>query len=264
MRRTVSLVTSGSRPTRIAVALRPGWVAASLFVAAASGCNQKDAQKCEEAQGVIRQAIAKEDFAAATNWRQYAWQNCEDTSVLGNLDQEIVTQRGAVVARKRAAAARRAETVELLKLFLGWVAQNRRAPQNASAEPVCDGSDDEAAPAVPGKKPSEERLCTATRQAGSHEFSVRYWEAEPEAARFTVKIPDLTSCAELGAKNPIRTWPVAATEGRTTQRSRCEFTTGALAGLHAVLSQAQNSELYVFSPAYLDRDPTYKVILTGP
>jgi hypothetical protein len=225
-----------------------------------SACDQKDAGQCDQALSVTRQAASAENFAAAAQWREYAWKQCEDRGTLDALDREIVAKRAEVDARQRAVDERRRQTRDLLKVFLGWVAANRSAPDRAAAAPSCDPP----APNDPKKDQSKDRWCTATRAAGPHALLARYWAAEPALARFSVKLPDVTSCEEIGAPNVLKTWPVAATQGRSTQRFRCEFSTGPLAGMHAVLSKAVNADLYVFNPAYLEKDPALKPILAGP
>ncbi|HWA76191.1 MAG TPA: hypothetical protein VG937_27820 [Polyangiaceae bacterium] len=223
------------------------------------GCNRLDPAKCDEALKVTRDAIDKENFSGAQQWREYAWKQCEDRSTLESLDRQLVAKRGEVEAREKAAAERRQAKTQLLKVFLGWVAENRLAPDRASASPSCDP------PAAndPKKDESKERLCTATRAAGPHQLLARYWAAEPAIARFNVKLPDVATCEEIGATKLLKTWQVAATGGRTTPRFRCEFPSGALAGMNVVLSQAINADLYVFNPSYLDKEPALRLILDG-
>jgi hypothetical protein len=232
-------------------------VAVGLTVA---GCNPADPAKCEEALKVTRDAIARENFAGAQEWREYAWKQCEDRSTLEALDQQLVAKRAEVAAVKRAADERSRAKTELLKVFLDWVAQNRLAPDRASSAPSCDP----AAADDPLKDKSKQRLCTATRAAGPHQLLARYWAAEPAIARFNVKLPDVATCAEIGASTLLKTWQVAATGGRTTARFRCEFAAGPLAGLHAVLSQAVNADLYLFNPSYLEKEPALRPVLEGP
>jgi hypothetical protein len=234
----------------------------ALVVAAAAGfgCSQKNAESCDQALQVTRQAVAAENFTAASQWREYAYKQCEDRGTLEGLDREITAAQGQVQARVAAAQERRQKTRDLLKVFLGFVAGHRSSADRASSAPVCDP------PAAndPKKDATKERFCVATRAAGAHPLVVRYWAAEPATARFSVKLPDATSCEEIGAPKVLKTWSVAAVGGQTTARSRCEFTAGPLAGMHAVLSQAVNAELYVFNPAYLEREPLLKPILEGP
>jgi hypothetical protein len=235
-----------------------------LLVVASSltgvGCNRADPAKCDEALKVRRDAIDHENFSGAQQWREYAWKQCEDRSTLDALDRQLVAKRGEVETRERAAAERKQQKTQLLKVFLTWVADNRLAPDRASSSPTCDP------PAAndPKKEQSKERLCTATRAAGQHQLLARYWAAEPAIARFNVKLPDVATCEEIGATKLLKTWQVAATGGRTTPRFRCEFPSGALAGMNVVLSQAVNADMYVFNPTYLEKEPALRQVLDAP
>lgn len=231
-----------------------------LVVLGGAGCQKKDPEACNQAQQVTRQALTIEDFASARTWREYAYKQCEDATVLAGLDKEIVDREAAVLAKRAADAKSAAETQQLLKLFLDFVAQNRAAPERASAAPVCDAPVDPAA-AKPGEE-SKERFCAATRQAGTHSLEARYYDADRAAVRFTTTLPDAIDCKVLsGAVS--KTWDVPAVGGKTVKRWRCDLT-GPLAGLTAVVSGAPKAPLYVISPTYVDRDPGWRTILVGP
>jgi hypothetical protein len=101
------------------------------------------------------------------------------------------------------------------------------------------------------------------RQVGtSHNSQVRYWEAEPQAFRFTTTPEEALDCAAVGG-SVAKTWDVPAQGGKSAKRWRCDLT-GPLAGLTAVVSGAAKAELYVVSPTYVGRDPGWKAILEGP
>jgi hypothetical protein len=243
--------------------LVPALVCAALLL----GCEQvqsalklgSDPAKCQQALQVTRQALGNEDFTGAQTWREYAWKQCEDRAALEALDKELTQKRADVETRKREAEARTQAKRDLLKVFLSWVRDNRADPSKASAQPNCDPP---AANDPKGDK-SEERFCSASRTAGTTALGVRYYQAQPAAARFNMKLPEATTCEEIGAPKLVKSWQVAATGGRTAQRFRCEFTSGPLAGLHAVGSAAINADLYVFDPVYLERDPGMRAILEG-
>ncbi len=229
-------------------------------VLALSACRGGDAEKCGEALSTTRKAIESGDFTAAQSWREYAWKQCDDRQALEALDRELTQRRDEVATKAQEAAARQQQKRELLQAFLSWTRDYRAAADRVSTAPVCDPPK----PGDPKKEESKERFCAATRNAGAVPLEVRYWAAEPAAARFTVRLPEPTSCEELGAGRVVKTWQVPATLGRTAERFRCEFVSGPLAGLHAVGSRAINSELYVFSPAYLEKEPALKPTLEGP
>jgi hypothetical protein len=89
---------------------------------------------------------------------------------------------------------------------------------------------------------------------------VRYWEKESAAARFEAKIPHPITCEALGAHRVIRTWTVP---NQPIKRFHCEITGGPAAGLQAMVSQAVNAPLHVFSAKYLELDGGLKAKLTS-
>lgn len=236
--------------------LRPS--ALVIFALTAAGCNSKDAEKCTQGLTVTRQALDLENFESAKEWRAYAYAQCDDQGALAALDREIAEREAQVTQRKAQEEQKKAETAALLKTFVDFVAQNRAAPDRASAAPVCD-----PAPSTKAGEESKERFCTATRQIGNYPVQVRYWQADPQAFRFVVKPENPVTCEELGPSTITKTWQVPAVDGSPVRRDRCDLS-GALSGLHAVVSQAVRADVHVFSPQYLERDPGMKGILSGP
>jgi hypothetical protein len=245
-----------SRFVRRAQALLFGLSAGTALV----GCQTKDPEKCTEAQQVVRKSLDAQDFALARQWREYAYKQCDDATALAGIDKEIVDREAAVQAEAAKAAKLKAENEQLVKLFLDFVAQNRAAPERASATPVCDPPPPGAPAPLPGKE--KERFCTAVRQAGTHTIQARYYEAEPQAFRFTTTPEGPLDCTSVGG-SVAKTWEVPAQGGKSAKRWRCDLT-GALAGLTAVVSGASKAELHVVSPTYVARDPGWKTLLEGP
>jgi len=197
--------------------------------------------------------MGSEDFALAKQWREYAWKNCEDQTSLASLDQELANKEAEVTHRKAEEATKGAERKALLDLFKGWVAQTRAAPQTASNAFRCDPPP----PPPPGKKPADvakDRFCTATRVAGKYQLNVRYWEAEPDAVRYSTRPASPATCAELGESREVRSWNVMAPGGQAVKRTHCEFTSGPLAGMQGITSAAI-ADVLVFTPKYAQKDP---------
>src|SRR4029453_12207991 len=104
---------------------------------------------------------------------------------------------------------------------------------------------------------AKDRFCMATRAAGvagKYQLHVRYWEAEPDAVRYSTRPSSPGTRAELGEHRVVRTWDVMAPGGQAVKRTHCEFTTGPLAGLQGITSAAI-ADVLVFSPKYAQRDP---------
>jgi hypothetical protein len=222
----------------------------------AFGCSEKDAAKCQEALDGTRKSVAASDASLINQWRERSYKYCEDQGALAALDKEISDKTSAAAAAKAAETARLALNAGLLKTFVTWAGDNRLAPDHASVSPKCDGDDAEASAPKPTTK---ERFCTATRTAGTNTLSARYWDADKTILLFTTKVPAPASCDDLGPNKVLRTWDVPASNGQSVKRTRCELS-GPLAGMNAVVSNAANAPVYLFSPSYLLKDPALKKI----
>lgn len=224
------------------------------------GCSEKDATKCQEALDGTRKSVVAADVALISQWRERAYKYCEDTAALATLDREITDKQAADAAAKAAEAARTAANAGLLKTFATWAGDNHLAPDHASVSPKCDGDDPDAGAPKPSTDPkAHERFCTATRTAGANTLSARYWEADKTIQMFMTKAPAPASCDELGPNTVIKSWDVPALGGASVKRTRCQLS-GSLTGLQAVVSAAANAAVYIFSPAYLEKDPALKKI----
>ena len=229
------------------------------FLGLAVACSQKSEENCTKAQSVIRQALAQKTFESIAQWREYAYKQCADKSVLAQLDQEIVTQQAQAEAAKQQAAQAEQQKQQLLNLFQTWVAGGRTAPDRSVQSPMCEGDEDSEA----GKK--KERMCNGNRTLTGlpgAAFMVRYWEKEPkDAARYTVRLPTPTKCDALGPNRIIKVIAAPATNGSTVNRYYCEFMGGALNGMQGLVSEANNADQFVFTPKYLEHDPAFAAVL---
>jgi hypothetical protein len=228
----------------------------------ALGCSEKDATKCQEALDGTRKSVAASDPVLTNQWRERSYKYCEDQAALSTLDREITTKQSAEAAAKAAEAQRLALNTGLLKTFVTWAGDNRAAPDHASVSPKCDGDDpDPAAAKKPTTDPTAaERFCSATRTAGTNTLSARYWDADKTIVLFSTKVPAPASCDDLGPHKVLKTFAVPASTGQSVKRTRCELSSGSLAGMNAVVSEAANATVYIFSPSYLLKDPAMKKI----
>ncbi|HEY6726827.1 MAG TPA: hypothetical protein VI197_22495 [Polyangiaceae bacterium] len=216
----------------------------------------KDQAKCDEALATTRQALKAGQTDLMAQWRDRAWKYCEDPAASQGLDKEIVDTQAAELAKKQAEAAEKQKLTQLGQTFASWVGQHRAAPDKASAAPQC--------PEVEKGKKEEERFCTATRKAGPYDFSVRYWQAEPPAARFTLKPGAVMECSHFGPTSEVRAFNIpAASGGPTAKRTVCQFTGGTLNGMQLVLTNAVNADVHIFSTEYLAKDAGMKPYIGG-
>ncbi len=229
------------------------------FLGFAVACSQKNEENCTRAQAVVRQALSAKNFAGVTQWRDYAYKQCADKTVLSQLDQEIVTQQAQDEAKKQQVIQAEQQKQQLLRLFQQWVASGRSAPERSIQGPVCEG--DEKSEAANKKQ----RFCNGNRALSGlpgASFLVRYWEKEPaEAARYSVRLATPTKCDALGPNRILKVIAAPATNGSTVNRYYCEFMGGALNGLQGLASEANNADLYVFAPKYLEHDPAFAAVL---
>jgi hypothetical protein len=228
----------------------------SLAALSVTACKKGDAEKCAQAQTVVRTSLEAGDFGAARQWREYAYKQCDDTSSLPALDQTIIASESAAAAKKTADEQEIRDTNALAKVFFQFVADNRAAPEHASQAPVCDP------PPAGASAESKNRFCTATRQAGTHSLEARYWEADQTAFRFTTTLDGEVDCKAMGG-NVSKEWDVPAVGGKSAKRVHCDLG-GALQGLTAVVTAAHKAPLYVVSPAYVAHDPGWHASREGP
>ena len=244
------------RPMKIQL---PTCIAAVGILSLVGACNQKSEENCTKAQTVIRQALAAKTTDGLTQWREYAYKQCADKAVLSQLDQEIVTAQSQVAADKAQVAQAEQQQQQVLNLFHQFVASGHAAPEHSVSGPSCEG-DERSEAAI-----TKERFCNGNRPlsgvAGAA-FMVRYWEKHPaEAARFAVRLSNPTKCDALGANRVLKVISAPATNGASVNRYYCEFTGGDLNGLQALASEANNADLYVFTPKYLEHDPAFAAVL---
>jgi len=227
----------------------------------AFGCSEKDATKCQEALDGTRKSVAAADAALTNQWRERAYKYCADQASLAALDREISDKQSAEATAKAAEAQRLALNAGLLKTFVTWAGDNKLAPDHASVSPKCDGDEPDAgAPKLASTDPkATQRFCTATRAAGSNTLTARYWEADKTIELFMTKAPAPASCDDLGPNKVLKSWAVPAANGQSVKRTRCELS-GSLSGMQAVVSQAANAAVYIFSPSYLEKDAALKKI----
>jgi hypothetical protein len=75
------------------------WARSGLFLLALSGTGCVDKEKCDEALRVARDSLSKDQPAIARQWRERAWNLCNDQTTTATLDKEI-TDKEAEIAKK--------------------------------------------------------------------------------------------------------------------------------------------------------------------
>lgn len=213
-------------------------------------CDGKDETKCQSGLEGVRASLKAGDTGLLTRWRTYAFKYCDEAE-FATVDTEITTHQAEQKRLEAEKLKKEKELKALLDVFLGWVAQHKAAPEGAAANPTCDGG--------PAEEASKERWCVGRRQAGPHPLEVRYWEKESVAAAFHVQLPHGITCDALGPAQVLRSWTVQG----SIKRHHCQITGGAAAGMQAIVTEAAQAPLNVFSPQYLERDPPMKQKVTS-
>jgi hypothetical protein len=173
------------------------------------------------------------------------WEACE-----AKLRAETAAAKGSADrAAETAASAVAAQRSSALRWFLDSIAAVRIVPQKAGPKPECE----------------DDGIChlDVFDDAGDADLGVRYARAQPSAQRFSTHFPFEVWCPMLGAKAGVvwyeRPGTIYAAGGST-----CDFPDGSpLAGLRVLIENNHrpngtfNTGVYVFSPAYLDRDRSF-------
>ena len=218
-----------------------------------AGCQMKDPEKCQQALDTARKAADTQDQALVAQWREYAYKHCSEPVDLQRLDQDLVAKQAEQRKQKLEKERKQKAQEQLVGLFQQWVATNRTTPDRAGATVKCEGEDDDAL------KKSKERFCTRERAmvGRTDKFIVRYWEKEPQLARFEFASPEPLTCDNLGPSQVVKQLAIPAIGGKVATRTHCQINGGVLAGMQALATQANNAPQYVFSAEYLGKDPAF-------
>ena len=214
-----------------------------------TGCNRKNPEKCQEGQAGVKKSLEASDDALLTRWRDYAYKYCA-AEAFAAVDKDIVDTRAAKQKAEAEKKRQQQENDSLLQVFTQWIAGARNAPERA-ANPTCAGGEKE--------EKSQERWCVGDRQAPPHVLHVRYWDKERVAAKFDVVVPHPITCEKLGG-TALRSWMVP---NQPIKRHYCQINAGPLAGMQAMVTEAANAPVHVFSPQYVEKDAALKAKLTG-
>lgn len=128
-----------------------------------------------------------------------------------------------------------------LSAFLSWVGAHRSDPRKAAPKATCYGPGDPDEGWCLG-------VCDGFKGGGAMMCTVKYWKANPRAARFdAAMVPAAVDCSDLG---------------ETTDRAQkgpdigCKLTSPPHAGLHAVINRRAGwaSAVFLVTSEYLERD----------
>lgn len=222
----------------------------ALFVLlCAPSCEQKreTRQACWDARQAVRDAIARDELGAAPGLLEEARSVCagQSTDDLRRIEVLLEDRRRAKQELERAAAERERAMAFPTQQFIAWAT----APLEEFSRSL-----DEVRCAERGA--ADFGFCEATRK-GSPQMTLRYWEHERKAVRYTFTTELPLECEDLGEHRRVRSWSVG-------QKSYelCELTERRARNLSALLVRGEGSnQLHIFSFEYLKRDPAFEQLL---
>jgi hypothetical protein len=255
-------------------ATRHLWLGALSAALLGAGCEKQDTPACKPALDAVVKATSAKDFELARKLRGPAYKECANRTELKQLDVAIKQGEESALVAKQFELQKSKEGAELLKVFMTFVADNRRAPERASAFRRCEkpAALVQAVNAVvdvtggaeiaTGAEAPAGGFCNASRRVGSRQvIGIRYWNGDPDAFRFSITPEVALTCEALSAQ-VTKTWTVKVPRGSAVKRHRCELS-GPLAGLTAVVTESTSGSVHVLGPNYLERDPEAQSALDG-
>lgn len=213
------------------------------------GCDTKDPEKCRQGQEGVRASLKANDAGALVKWREFAFKQCDEGEFQA-LDREIQEHKAAQAQAEAEAKKKKAENDQLITVYLDWIGTAKANPASAAAA-KCEGEGE--------AEKKQERWCVGDRMAGPHRLDVIYWEKEPVAASFKTTVPHPITCADLGAHTVVRSFTVQG----SIKRHVCQLTGGPAAGLQALVTEAPNAPIEVFSARMVELHPGLKKKVEG-
>jgi hypothetical protein len=229
---------------------RPGVLAParlSPYVLAASlGCATRgEPPDCLEQRQEARNRALAGDLEQAEGLLERVKQRCGPNS------QSDIQHIGKLIAEKKAARREREEREANRSALL------REFPSKSFVEWATDRAGD-----ISGKVPSvscAERgtplfgFCEGQREQAPG-ISLRYWQAEPGAFRYSLETQAPPSCQDLGEYRLVRSW-----QRDGSQLELCELTSRRLRHLSALIVHTPpRHEMFIFSQEYLGLDPGFE------
>jgi hypothetical protein len=209
-------------------------------------CQQRgEPAVCLEKRQLARNAALQDELETASRLLEEVKAQCGPNSAsdIQHISKLIANSTQAQLERARSEAAER-ELREKFpsRDFIRWATAKDGAVASKVSDVTCAerGSPDFG-------------FCEASRP-GIPGMSVRYWEAQKEAYRYSLVTRQPPTCEDLGEYRLVRAW---SRHGASYER--CELTNRRLRHLSALLVHGPEEHLmYVFSQDYLARDPSFE------
>ena len=205
---------------------------------------------------MVRDALNKEQFDSARQWRERAYKYCEQDGSMATLDGEIKSKEEAVLKAKAEKEAKKKNAVALAKLVANLASQGKADASVVAKSAKCPEDD---------KGKEKEGWCAATRSisGGQHVVEIRYWSEEKNAGTFIGKPLGPVECADIAPATVNRKFG-STIDGTPAKFSHCTFTGGTVAGMQGLVGWSDNlSFVQLFTPEYLAKDSALKNRVQG-
>lgn len=222
-----------------------------VAVALGAGCNQKQQRsECWSARQSAREAIVRGNLDEAEQLLQRARSVCAGQSAddIRRIEGLINDRREIARAVAKEAAQEQNANAFPTEQFVRWATQPVERFSHSLANVKC------AERGAPGYG-----FCEAQRK-DSPDMTVRYWEHDSKAVRYEFRTKLPLECEDLGDHRFVRRWSAG-----NRSFELCELTEREVRDFSALLIRgADENRMYVFSFAYLRKDPAFEQSLRRP
>jgi hypothetical protein len=237
----------------MALKMRATMIALILPIAAALGtaCTRKEERsQCWDARQKSRDAIVQEKLDAAQKLLEQARAVCAGQSAddIRRIEGQLADRRETARAIAKEAAQEQQAHDFPTQQFIRWATEPVEQFLQSLSNVKCAQRGDPAY-----------GFCEAERKT-SPNMTVRYWAHDRKAVRYQFTTNLALECEDLGDHRVVRRW---SAEGRSFEL--CEMTERAARDLSALLIRdSGNNRMYIFSFAYLQKDPAFELSLRRP
>jgi hypothetical protein len=222
--------------------------AATLALAALSCSRDGGKADCLRARAEARQAATEGDLDHASKLVEEARAQCGERSTLDidRIQRVIDARRRAQEKQAELEARERTQTERFpVRRLLEWSKLGVVNPEVTGLECAARDSEDYG-------------FCQGQRR-GDPKLSVRYWDSQRDAFRYTYVSDTPLACVDVGEHRRVRAWSQDA-----KSYELCELTQHEVRGLSALVERGPTeSTIHVYSQAYLQKDRAFAAAVAG-
>jgi len=223
----------------------------TLAAALGTGCKHEEQRsECWNARQSSRDAIVRGKLDEAQKLLDEARAQCAGQSGddLRRIEELIADRREVARAVAKEAAEEEHAHGFPTEQFVRWATEPAEQFSHSLSSVKCAERGDPAY-----------GFCEAERK-GSPDMTVRYWEHDRKAVRYSFRTKLPLECEDLGDHRVVRRWSLGA-----ESFVLCELTEREARELSALLVRGSGeNRMYIFSFAYLRKDPAFDLSLRRP